>query len=304
MMSAVKSVLKKALITVAVMALAIPAAWYGSAWMQLKRADSMMANANDAIARANERMSRIRVGDLGANSFTSLDNIKRASAAVNAARPLLADTRGDIERVRDEAHRARGLARLPDWYYSYLEIKEQIAQLRLEQLDRLEQTTAAMGALYASGPVIFNSIEEMDRLLGQFQAALGKLQSDPGQARASMDQIAAEMRQLQTGLDAANAENDFQLLADLSGSVAANIRLVEQSAALAAATAAGNQAQAQQSAIALEKLLLNTSITSNYLNNWWRQEIDPLERDFNALQSRQEELDQQAAAAYGAGTGP
>ncbi|MHB0867610.1 MAG: hypothetical protein ACYC6B_06070 [Thermoleophilia bacterium] len=294
--------MKKALIMVAVMALAVAAAWYGGAWVQLKRADSMMASANDAIVRANERMSRISVGDLGANSFTSLDNINRASAAVNASRPLLADTRGDIERVRDEAHRARGLARLPDWYYDYLEIKEQIAQLRLEQLDRLEQTTAGMSALYSSGPIIFNSLEEMDRLLGQFQAALGKLQSDPAQARANMDQIAVEMRQLQTGLDEANTKNDFQLLADLSGSVAANIRLVEQSADLAAATAAGDQAQAQQSAIALEKSLMNTSITSNLLNNWWRREIDPLERDFTTLQSRQEELDQQAAAAYDAGT--
>ncbi|MHB1390436.1 MAG: hypothetical protein ACYCXF_04255 [Thermoleophilia bacterium] len=296
-------ILKKALIMIAVAALAIPAAWYGVAWMQLMRADSLMADANDAIARADEQMSLIGIGDLGASSFTSLDNINRAGTAVNAAQPLLAAARTDMEQVRDDTRRARGLGRLPDWYYNYLGTKDQIAGLRLQQLDRLQQTTAGLSALYESGPVIFSGTEKMDRLLGQFQAAMGRLPSDPAQARESLDQIAADMRRLQAGLDAANAQHAFQLLTDLSGSVAGNIHLVEQSADLAAATAAGDQAHAQQSAIALEKILLGTSGAGDFLNNWWRREIQPLQHDFADLQSQQEELDRQAAAIYDTGHG-
>lgn len=290
--------MKKVLVILALVVLTAVAVWYGGMWVQLKRADAMMSDANDAIAQSNELMSGIRVGDLGANSFTSLENINRASAAVSAALPLLTEARGDAERARDDARHARGLFRLPAWYYDYLEKKELIALLRIEQLDRLEQTTTNLSALYESGPVIFSSVETMDRLLGQFQAALGMLLSDPAQARTSMDQIAAEMRQVQNRLDAANAEHDFQLLADLSGSVAGNTRLVEQSADLAAATAAGDQAHAQQSAIALEKILLNTSVTRNFLDTWWSQEIEPLQREYTNLQSRQEELDLEAATIY------
>lgn len=290
--------MKKALIIFGVVALTAVAVWYGGIWLQLKRADAAMSDANDAVARANELMSRIRVGDMGASSFTSLENINGASAAVSAALPLLTEARGDAERARDNARRARGLARLPAWYYDYLEKKELIALLRIEQLDRLQQTTTNLSALYGSGPVIFSSVEEMDRLLGQFQAALGMLLSDPAQARTAMDQVVGGMRQVQNRLDAANAEHGFQLLADLSGSVAGNIRLVEQSADLAAATAAGDQAQAQQSAIALEKTLLDTSVTRDFLDIWWSQEIEPLQGDYANLQSRQEELDLEAAAIY------
>jgi hypothetical protein len=146
--------------------------------------------------------------------------------------------------------------------------------------------------------VIFNSVQEMDRLFGQLSVALGKVQTSPEEARASLDQIALTFSQLQQQIDQAYADTGFEVLPELSRTAADNAALAQLAAQLADAAGSGDQARAQQAAVSMEQKLLSTSISGNTVDHWWQVQIEPLEQEYAELQTRQEELDAESAALY------
>ncbi|MHB8792713.1 MAG: hypothetical protein ACYC6O_05190 [Thermoleophilia bacterium] len=280
-------------------ALLAAGAWFGLGWLQEKRADRLLSSANSHIERANGIMMEIEVGQLGSESFTSLESIGRADSAIKSMTPLLEQAATEISDARDDAGTAAGFPLLDEWQSSYLRTKEESANIRREQLEVLAETADRLQQLYAAGPVIFNSVQEMDRLFGQLQDALGKVQTNPAEARASLDQIAISFSQLQQRLDQAYAETGFEVLPELSRTAADNAGLAQLAAQLADAAGAGDQVRAQQAAISLEQKLLSTTISGNTVDLWWQQQIEPLEQKYAELQAQQEALDVDAAALYG-----
>lgn len=283
----------------ALAALLVFGAWFGLGWLQEKRADGALSQANFHIEKANGIMAEIEVGQLGSESFTSLDSINRAGGAVESMIPLLEQAASEISSAGEGAATAAGFPLLDSWYSGYLLKKRETAGIRMQQLEVLAETAERLRQLYSVGPVVFNSVQEMDRLFGQFQDALGNVQSSPAEASASLDQIAQSFSQLQKQLDQAYAETGFEILPELSRTAADNAGLASLAAQLADAAGAGDQARAQQAAIGLEEKLLSTSISGNMVDPWWQQQIQPLEQEYAELQSRQESLDAEAAALYG-----
>ncbi|MHB9112008.1 MAG: hypothetical protein ACYC4D_05210 [Thermoleophilia bacterium] len=273
-------------------------AWFGLGWLLEDRADGLLSSANSHIEKANGIMAEIEVGQLGSESFTSLDGIERADRAIESMIPLLESAATAVSKARDDAGTAAEIPLLDEWYSGYLRKKQETAGIRMEQLEVLAETAGRLQQLYVAGPVIFNSVQEMDRLFGQLQDALGKVQSSPAEARASLDQIALTFSQLQQRLDQAYAETGFEVLPELSRTAADNAGLAQLAAQLADAAGAGDQARAQQAAISLEQKLLSTSISGNTIDLWWHEQIEPLEQEYAELQARQESLDAEAATLY------
>lgn len=286
------------LITLLIAALLV-AGWFGLRWTTMALASLQMANANGHIERANRLLSDARLEDMGSGSFTSLGNIERGTAAMDGALPLMRESREETAQAAAGARRARALILLPSWYSQYLEKKEQIANLRLEQLGRQEESATSLQELYASGALIFTSVEEMDRLQGRLQGSLGSLPGNPREAGAQITQIAESMRQIQKQLDDAHQERDFQLLFQLSRAAGSSADLAEAAIRLAEATAAGDQARAQQSAVDVESRTKDAVDCRDYLDLWWKQEVSTLSDESGQLQSRQEELESEAAEIYG-----
>lgn len=280
-----------------VIALAI-GGWFGLGWLQIKRADSSLADANAHIEEANRLMAAIKVEELGPESFSSLDNINRAAEAVVAMLPLIEQAATDVRAAGEESGSAAGMPLLPDWYSSYLQNKQKTAEARGRQLATLSETANRLRELYAAGPLVFSSVQEMDRLFGQFQAAMGKIQTSPGEATAMLAQVAASFAEVQKQLEESFAQTGFEILPDLSKTAADNAELARLAARLADAAGAGDQAKAQQVASQLEEKLLATSISGDAIGAWWQQQIKPLEQDYKEVQTEEEELDADAAALY------
>lgn len=284
---------------VALAALIVPGSWFGLGWVQEQRADGMLSGANAHIEKANGIMDEVEVGQLGSGSFSSLDSIKRATDAADSMLPLLEQAATEVSKAREDAGTAAGLSLLDEQYNVYLLKKQETADARMRQLEVLAEITDRLKQLYAVGPVVFNSIQEIDRLFGQLQNALGKVQSSPAEASASLGQIAQSFSQLQSQLDQAYAETGFEILPRLSRTASDNAGLASLAAQLADAAGAGDQARAQQAAISLEQKLLATSISGNLVSQWWQQQIEPLENEYTELQSRQDALDVEAEELYG-----
>lgn len=272
--------------------------WFGVDWVQMKRADDLLLNANSHVEKANAVMAEIKVDQLGSESFSSLDSINQAASATESMMPLLDQATTEISGARDNVSMAAGFLLLDEWYRSYLLKKQEAAEIRLQQLEVLAETADRLHQLYSVGPVVFSSIQEMDRLFGQFQDALGKVQSSPVEASTSLIQVANSFSQLQQQLDQAYSENSFEILPELSRTAAENAELALLAAQLADAAGAGDQARAQQAAVGLEGKLLSATISDNLVDLWWQQQIEPLERNYSELQSRQDTLDKEAAALY------
>ncbi|MBI5870191.1 MAG: hypothetical protein HZB44_04430 [Actinobacteria bacterium] len=272
--------------------------WFGIGWLQEQRADGMLTSANSHVGNANGIMAQIEVGRLGSESFTSLDSISQANRAIESMIPLLEEAATEISSAREDAGTAAGFPLLDDWYRTYMDKKRETAGLRMQQLEVLAETAGRLQQLYAAGPVIFNSVQEMDRLFGQLQDALGKVQNSPAEARTSLDQVSRSFSQLQQQLDQAYAQTGFEVLPELSRTAADNAELAQLAAQLADAAGAGDQARAQQAAVSLEQKLLTTSVSGNTVDLWWQEQIDPLEQEYAELQARQEALDAEAAALY------
>lgn len=272
--------------------------WFGLIWLQEQRADRLLASANSHVEKANGIMAGVEVGQLGSDSFTSLESIDRAGRAIESMIPQFEAATMELSSAQDDAATAAGLPLLDDWYSSYLDRKQETAGIRMQQLEVLDETANRLRQLYSAGPVIFNSVQEMDRLFGQLQVALGKVQTSPEEARASLDQIALTFSQLQQQIDQAYADTGFEVLPELSRTAADNAELAQLAAQLADAAGSGDQVRAQQAAISLEQKLLSTSISGNTVDHWWQVQIEPLEQEYAELQTRQEELDAESAALY------
>jgi len=283
---------------VVLVALLALSAWSGLGWVQEKRADSLLSKANSHIETANGIMAGIEVSALGSESFTSLDSINSAAGAAESMIPLLEQAAAEVSSARDDAARAADIALIDEGYGNYLLKKEETAGARVQQLEVLAATTDQLQQLYSVGPVVFSSVQEMDRLFGQFQDALAKVQSSPAEASSSLGQIAGSFAELQKQLDQAYADTGFEILPELSRTAADNAELAMLAVQLADAAGSGDQAKAQQAAIGLEEKLLSTSISGNLVDLWWQQMIEPLEQEFAGLQSLQESLDAEAAALY------
>jgi hypothetical protein len=285
-------------ITVIFVAALVIGSWFGLRWVATVRADNMLTSANRHIEAANQVMDQVKVEQLSQESFTSLDNISRTGEAIQAMKPLLGQAALEVTEAEDDAGSAAGLPFLTGWYSEYLQKKQESAAVRRQQLDVLAATADRLEQLYAAGPDVYSSIQEMDRLFGQFQAAMGKVQSSPSEAGAILGQVTQSFRDVQIRLDQAYAQTAFEMLPALSKAAAENAELSALAGQLADAAGAGDQAAAQQVAALLEEKLLTTSTSSNAIDSWWQQQITPLQQEYADLQARQEVLDAEAVELY------
>jgi hypothetical protein len=286
-------------VALALMAGAVFGAWRGAVFVQTKRADSLLDSGDAHVARANEHMSRTRLGDIGSvGAFSSVDNINRAAAAADTALASLDEARAELESAAADAHRAARLQLIPTWYRDYLETKQQIAELRVAQVDEMRLAFTAIREIYGSGAVIFTSIEDTDRLLGQYEAALGRIPASPAEAREQLQQIASGMRAIKQRLDDEYGEKAFQLLADLSASVDIYAGNIDLSIELAQAVEDGDQSRIQSVTIDLENRLTESQTGTDFLSDWWEENVAPYEESYRELQDRADELDSAAFDIY------
>lgn len=284
------------LVAIAVLA---AASWLLVPRIQTMRADAMLGESNRHVESANSLMAQAEATSLMSQNLTSQDNINHAREAVEAALPLFAEASAEVDSARQGAESASGLVLLPEWYREYLEIKAETAGLRGQQLKLLDEISRELIKLYEVGPLVFQSLADMDRLLGQLSSSSALINDNPEAAGVTLVQTATSMRAIQQQLDSRYQETGFSLLSQLAADVGDNAELAELSAALAAAVSGGDQAQAQEAAKQLQDALLTTSIGVNYLEAWLSQNIDPLKEEYLQLQLEQEDRDHQAAAAYG-----
>ena len=295
--------MRRVLISIAVLLAAaafIAGGWYGLRWFETRRADALLEDANAHIHSADDLMARMQTDRLGRDSFTSIDNINRAAAALQEMKPLLGEAASDVQDAQDDVSAAAGLRLIDDSYRAYLGKKEEAADLRRQQLDTLASLVDRLDQLYAVGPTVFNSVQEMDRLLGQMQTSMSQVQSSPQSAGPSLQQISASFTQLQNQLDQSYAQSNLQLISELSKSAADNAGLASLGAQLADAAGAGDQAKAQQIASQMEEKLMAISAGGDPLEPWWRSQVDPLQNQFSDLQTQQVSLDAEAASLYDA----
>lgn len=272
--------------------------WHGLKWLQVKRAETLLNSANSHMEKANGIMSDIKLVQLGQESFTSLDNINLASTAVQEMMPLLEQAATEVGLAEQDAGSAAVMLLLPEWQNEYLQKKQDTAAIREQQMTNLAETVRRLQQLYAVGPVVFSSVQEMDRLFGQFQAALGKVQSSPVEASESLGQIAWSFSQIQKQLEESYRQTGFEILPELSKTAADHADLSAVAAQLADAAGAGDQGRAQQAAVQLEEKLFSTSIAGNVIDSWWKSQIKPLKQEYSDLQTQEEELDLEAATIY------
>ncbi|MFA5802652.1 MAG: hypothetical protein WC911_09300 [Thermoleophilia bacterium] len=270
----------------------------GIPFVQNERANTKLAGANNHIEEANLLMSRIEADKLGADTFTSQENISTAREAVAGAEPLLKQATDSVREASRDARSAAGLSSISPDNRDYLLKKAEIADLREQQLLVLEDTVVQLGNLYKGGSVVFTSLEEMDMLLGQFQVAMSMVQSNPAEASATLKQTSQSMLKVKQELDDGYSATGLNLLTAMSQSVGEYADLSSMAAQLADAAGAGDQTRAQAVAIDLEKKLMTTSGARNELENWWQSEIEPRESLYRDLQAQMETLDEEAAGLY------
>lgn len=271
---------------------------------QTSRADSLLTGANGHIEQANALIAGLGLDKLDAGQFTSLENISTSASVAASAGPGLESARQETQAAADAARRARGLLLLPAWYGEYLSKKEEVAGLRLEQIDTLSQKIDDLNKLYASGDIIYKAIQDRDRLMGEFQAAYGMIKDDPTGAIRILGAVDQGLRQTMADLTAAYKQNGFSLLYDLSASTGRYIELTDLARSLASAAAAGDQAGIQDISASIENKLGELAQSTAIVDAWWQDRITPLERQNDELQTRQEQLDAEASAIYLRGRRP
>jgi hypothetical protein len=274
------------------------AGWFAFPWIQTQRADAVLTSANQHIDDANELVTQVRIEALTSASFSSLENINLALEAVTASRSLFEKAQQESAQAATETSSAAGYARLPSWYSEYLLKKHQIAELRSRQAQTLIETVDRLQPLYENGQLIFETDQEMDRLLGQFQQANAKVQSDPGEAIMELEQVATALRSVQQRLQTGYESSGFELLDRLALNAGNQADLAELSGQLADAASAGDQARAQTIAQQLETKLLEISTSQNTLDSWKEERLTPLKNEYEALQAEEERLDAEARELF------
>ena len=289
--------LRLIVIALAVAALAA-AGWFPLPWVQEKRADARLSDANAHIEAANQYISQVQPAALAPSAFSSQDNINQARDAVAAALPLVTQAQQESTSAANDAGAAANYWRLPSWYSDYLSRKQQAADLRTTQAQTLTKTLGQLQLLYANGATVFQADQDLDRLLGQFQVADAKVQSDPASARTELDQVAASLRSVQQRLQDAYNSNGFELLSWLAQAAGSHADLAELSSQLADAAAAGDQGRAQTVAQQIQAKLGEIAGNSHDLDYWLQTTITPLRNDFENQRRQEEQLDAEAAAIY------
>lgn len=277
---------------------AVAGGWFGAQRVQTARADSLLAEANGHIERANQLLAELGIDALGPGDFSSLDNISQSNTVASGAVAKLSEIRQETDAAAAAADRAAGLALIPAWYQDYLAKKGEVADLRTRQVDNLEQKTGTLAQLYDSGAVIFTALQNRDRLVGEFETAFGMIKDNPGPARDALGAVAQGLRGTESQLRSAHQEKGFGLLVELADSTAGYAELAELAQALADAAAAGDQSRIQDSSAKLETKLEEASLNTGFIDSWWQGNITPLERSYQDLESRQQDLDTEAAVIY------
>jgi hypothetical protein len=286
------------LIIVLFLAAIAVAGWLALPRIQALRADGYVQQANDEIDAANALLSDIDLSALGLDSFVSETSIQQTSATLQASLPVLDDATGKVQLAIDSVDQASGLYRLPESYADYLEVKKEIAELRIEQLDTLKGAVEELQPLYDNGEVIFATIAEMDRIWGQVEYHIETLQNDPAEAAAGLHQAAASMRGLKEQIDSRNEASDFYLLESLSDSIEENVILADVALELADAVAAGDQERVQQAAVAMDAQFMETTDTTSFVDKWVEYSVEPDVEELQELQEEQEELDLEAVQLF------
>ncbi len=287
------------LIVIALGVAAVAAAgWFALPRVQEMRADARLSSANAHIDTSNQYISQVLPAAMSAAAFGSQDNISQARDAVAAALPLVAQAQQESSAAANDAGAAANYWRLPSWYRDYLSSKQQAADLRTAQAQTLTKTLGQLQLLYGNGATVFQADQDLDRLLGQFQVADAKVQSDPSAARAELDQVAASLRSVQQRLQDAYNSNGFELLGWLAEAAGSHADLAELSSQMADAAAAGDQGRAQTVAQQIQAKLGEIAGNSHDLDYWLQTTITPLRNDFENQQRQEEQLDAKAAAIY------
>lgn len=286
------------ILTLLLIAIVLTGGWFGLGWVETRRADTLLKEANGNIEAADNVMMQMKLDKLGRENFTSLENINQVASALQEMKLLLGQAASSVNDAEDEMSAAAGLPLIDDNYRAYLEKKRDTAALRRQQLDSLAATVDRLDQLYGVGPAIFNSVQEMDRLLGQLEDSMGRVQSSPQGAAASLRQTADAFSQVQKQLDQSYSQAGFPLLTGLSKTAANDADLASLGARLADAAGAGDQAAAQQIAVQIESKLMTISTSGDPIDPWWQEQIEPLQRQYSDLQSQLAALDAEAASLY------
>jgi len=275
------------------------AGWFGLDWAVTERADMMLGSANNHIRSANSLVATVD-GDqvMGSESFNSLESISGGSATIAAIKPVLPEADSELGAAEADAGSAAGLPLIDSWYRDYLGKKQHTASLRRQQLSVLGTAAEKLERLYAAGPVLFDATLQLDRLFGQLQDALGRVQSDPQGAAESFRQAAQAYRELQAKLDQADSQTGLELLPELSRIAAGNATVADLGAQLADAAGSGDQAAVQQASAQLESELQTVASGGNLVELWWEQVITPLRQQYDDLQTQAEALDSEAAQLF------
>lgn len=274
----------------------ILAGWLFFPQLQTVRANSHLAAANSSVRQANRLVASIDADALKTARFSSVNEIHQEQNLLDQYSRQLHRAGSEIRQADAEASSAAGLARLPGGYRNYLQEKASVAQLRLKQIGNLQKAVAKLKQLYGSGDVIFQSLNDMDRLLGQLQAAIAELQANPDAARTSLENVSKSMRAIQQQLDQRRAQTGLDLLTDLSQKVSGDADVADLASRVAAAVASGSQSQAEASAQALVTRLLGLKATTDDVDRWMILNIDPLLNGYEQMQTEAKQLDSQAKA--------
>lgn len=290
--------IKKILITAALLLVLLAASFWAFPRVQIKKADSLLMDANGHIERTNRLFSEIETGRLGSQSFASLDDIEKTKTAIGGAETKLAEAEIEAGEASEDINKASRLTCLPAWYDDYLEKKVRLAELRRQQTTALREIAAKLEALYEVAPVIFEALAGFEKQMGRLESGIEQIQSNPEAASSRLKEVILELDSIKQSLDGRYAETSFQLLDDLSGNIGENTELARQALSLAEAAASGDQSQVQKTANTLYENLQKTEIGLDRLDIWMSKEIKPLEREYERLQEEEEVLDGEAEEIY------
>ncbi len=275
----------------------------GGGWLffpqfQTARANNDLAAANSSIRQANRLVASIDVGALKTAGFSSVNEIHQEQNLLDQYSRHLNRAESEIRQADREASSAAGLARLPGGYRNYLQKKTSVARLRLKQIGNLHKAVAKLKQLYGSGDVIFQSLNDTDRLLGQLQTAIAELQANPDAARTSLENVSKSMRTIQQQLDQRRAQTGFDLLTELSQKFSGDADVADLASRLAAAVASGSQSQGESSAQVLVARLLELKSTADDVDQWMILNVVPLLNGYDQMQTQAKQLDNQAKALH------
>lgn len=272
--------------------------WLAYPFLQLKRADAKIYSANSHIEAANRQMSSIEIESLGPGFLISPENIKKSQDLLAGAEPALKEASREIGTARDDVQAASGLGNLPGWYGGYLEKKEEGATLRKDQDLELVALTEELAKFYGSAAPVLKAVEDMDRLQGQLVSAIEMSQSRPDEAIVLLEQVKGSFEQMRQEMNSQWQQSGFEIFSMMAEAATVNNAAAGTVSRFAAAARAGDQAEAQMIAGELDVAFAAAPGGQDTVGGWWDEYIKPHIDRFKELQTRLEELDNEARELY------